>query len=83
MTWTLLSDDLNGMVVNALLVDPISPTTLYAGTQKGVFVSEDGGISWQPLDASLPSLDVRSLAIDPASGRLYAGTWGGGVFILR
>jgi len=34
------------------------------------------------MNEGLSTLDVRALVVDPlGSGVIYAGTWGGGVFI--
>jgi hypothetical protein len=66
-----------------LAINPVTPSTLYAGTEGGgVFESMDGGASW--TDTGLPtSAAVTALEISPASPlTLYAGTLGGGVFSL-
>ena len=72
--WTSLG--LLGVDVQALAIDPLAPTTLYAGTGgEGVFKSIDGGASWSAMNNGLTNTDVFSLAIDPlAPGTLYAGT---------
>ena len=70
--------------ISALVIDPATPTTLYAGTYNGVYRSRDGGESWSAITTGLTSLDVRTLAIDPRTPTtLYAGTWGGGVFVIH
>jgi photosystem II stability/assembly factor-like uncharacterized protein len=61
--------------VNSLVFDG---TTLYAGTQMGVFSSTDDGQSWTTLNSGLTTLDTRALAFKGSD--LFAGTWGGGVF---
>lgn len=48
--------------VTTLAIDPATPTTLYAGTSRGVFKSTDGGATWSAT--TLPA-SVSSLAIDP------------------
>ncbi|HJQ32066.1 MAG TPA: hypothetical protein VJ866_07805 [Pyrinomonadaceae bacterium] len=53
---------------------------LYAGTDKGVFVSFDGGDSWQPLQLNLPTSPVRDLYVH--AGDLIAATYGRGLWIL-
>jgi len=75
------------------VIDPITPTTIYAATSNGVFKSTDGATSWSVLDTGLSGqpLDgadwgsyVTTLAIDPlAPSALYAGTFGGGVYALQ
>ncbi len=71
-----------------LAIDPINPTTLYAGINPfGIFKSADGGGNWFGVNNGLTAegssyyYPVRSLVIDPATPTtLYAGTAGGGVF---
>jgi hypothetical protein len=71
--------------VRALAIDPITPTTLYAGTNgESVFKSMDNGETWRELNLGLTNPFVLSLAIDPVTPTiLYAGTDGGGAFILQ
>ena len=87
-TWT--SNGPEGGPVQALAVDPLTPTTLYAGTFDeagdggGVFKSTDGGGSWSAINTGLTNPFVRALAVDPLTPTtLYAGTNGGGVFVLH
>ena len=64
-----------------LAIDPLPPTTLYAGTLGGVFKSTDGGVSWRAVNSGLTSFFVTDLVIDPLTPTtLYAGTLAGGVF---
>jgi hypothetical protein len=52
-----------------------SPATLWAGTARGVFRSEDGGASWAFSSAGIPPTRVQTLAVDPKDAAiLYAGT---------
>jgi hypothetical protein len=63
-----------------LTIDPISPTTLYAGTLRGVFHSLDSGANWNEMNNGFPTAFAFALAIDPLSpAKLYAGTGGAGV----
>ncbi len=59
----------------ALAVDPQDPRRLYAGTAQGVWVSEDGGATWQPRWHGLVGSAILALADEPSSrGRLVAST---------
>lgn len=58
-------------------------STLFAGTDSGVFRSTDAGRSWLPVNRGLPGTDpdsgvtglvVDSLALGPKPGLLFAGT---------
>ncbi|MDP4199226.1 MAG: hypothetical protein Q8922_05645 [Bacteroidota bacterium] len=52
---------------------------IYAGTDSGVFVSGNGGTTWDHDTIGLSTLAVYSLAVTQ-SGAVLAGTNGGGVF---
>ena len=71
--------------VEALLFDPVNPSTLYAGTSLnvnaggGVFRSRDQGQTWEPLGSGLAPVAVTSLSIDPLGKTLHASTRGAGV----
>lgn len=55
-------------------LDP-SGTTIYAGTEHGLYASVDDGAHWTPTGTILTSSRVLSLAPDPSTpGVLYAGT---------
>ena len=60
--------------VRALLIHPENPAVLYAGTQYGVYRSDDRGERWEPLDTPREGRDVWSLASHPEQPDvLYAG----------
>src|SRR6266852_4984349 len=75
--WTSLGP--GDAFVNALAIDPRTPTTLYAAGD-GVFKSTDGGNTWSAVNTGLTTPYVDTLAIDPRTPTtLYAGTVAGGV----
>jgi hypothetical protein len=53
--------------VQALAIDRATPTTLYAGTDDGVFKSTSGGGNWSVVNTSLPRTHVPVLSIDPVT----------------
>jgi len=74
--WTAIGP--NGGPVTALAINPVTPSTLYAGTDGGVFKSTDGGTSWRAVNTNSY---VYALAINPKiPSTLYAGSDGAGVF---
>lgn len=60
--------------------DPVRAGLLYAGTERGVWVSFDDGTRWQRLQRNLPPVPVHDLAVK--SGDLVAGTHGRAFWIL-
>jgi photosystem II stability/assembly factor-like uncharacterized protein len=82
---------LAGQNVTSVAVDPRDPALLYAGadaresrllyagTDRGVFMSTDGGKAWRPV--GLLDESIEALAFDPRDrGTIYAGTYPGGIF---
>ena len=53
----------DGAVVHAVREDPARRGLLYAGTEKGVFVSFDDGAHWQTLQLNLPRSPVHDLVV--------------------
>lgn len=61
--------------VSSLAIDPVTPSTLYAGTPRGVFKSTNGGEQWSETIEGMSYAYVNVLAIDPSAPEtLYAGT---------
>ncbi len=56
-----------------------SGNTLYAASYGGVLVSTDNGMDWTHSNWGLMNGDIRSVAA--TSTKVYAGTYGSGVFI--
>ena len=84
-TWAVSNSGLAAATITALVTDPTTSTTLYAGTLgAGVFKSLDSGQTWQSFNpanfATFTNRLVQALAFD-TSNNLYAGTLGGGVFV--
>jgi photosystem II stability/assembly factor-like uncharacterized protein len=72
---------LTDLDIRALAIHPTSSTTLYAGTNNGLFKTTDQGHSWSKLSHTLESLPIYALALDPATPTtLYAGVPTRGVF---
>lgn len=69
-----------GDFVHVVRADPKRKGLLYAGTERGIFVSFDDGRHWQSLQLNLPTTSVRDLAVH--AGDLVAATHGRGVWIL-
>jgi photosystem II stability/assembly factor-like uncharacterized protein len=50
-------------IVRSVREDPVRPGLLYLGTERGVWVSFDDGLSWQKLQRNLPVTQVADLAV--------------------
>lgn len=65
--------------VNALLVDPTESNRLIAGTDIGVYSSEDGGVNWMPVGSGLPRVAVFDMGIT-SERKLRIATHGRGMW---
>lgn len=85
--WTNISGSgatgLPDISLNSIALDIDDPTnTYYVATDVGVFYTTDGGANWsnatQPL--GLPNVQVNDLKIVAGTRKLYAGTYGRGIW---
>ena len=74
--WSLTSQELRGMEVNALALHPTRRETLYAGVRGGgLFRTDDFGKSWRRIGEKILSNKIRELALDPGNPEtVYVGT---------
>ena len=63
-TWTRITAGIpDGVFVRAVREDPKKKGLLYAGTERGVFVSFDDGAHWRSLQINLPITPIHDLVI--------------------
>jgi len=61
--------------VQAITPHPANENVLFTATRKGIFKSEDAGITWSKLDAPTEGMQYWSVLIHPADDNLmFAGT---------
>jgi hypothetical protein len=78
--WAPSSHGIPDVSVNAVVVDPARPTDLYAGTDRGVYASTDGGASWKRYGVFLPNVEVYDVQIHGKFHILRAATHGLGMW---
>jgi hypothetical protein len=82
-TWTSIRGNLPDRdEVWTLAEDGVNKNLLFAGTEHGVYVTLDGGGTWQRLHAGLPSVAVRDIQLQRRESDLVAATFGRGIYIL-
>ena len=72
-----------GVPVNVMKVDPLHPSTVYAGTHLGLYVSTNGGSTWARFGAGLPLVSVTDIYLSPTEDTMRLATYGRGVWELR
>jgi photosystem II stability/assembly factor-like uncharacterized protein len=80
-TWTQITNGIPATEFTRVLrEDPERAGMLYAGTERGVWISFNDGASWQSLRRNLPLVPIHDLAIK--EGDLIAATHGRSFWIL-
>jgi photosystem II stability/assembly factor-like uncharacterized protein len=80
-TWTEIASGIPaGQIVNAVREDPERKGLLFAGAEKGVYVSFDDGANWESLRLNLPASSVRDLIVK--NDDLVVATHSRGFWIL-
>ena len=73
--WSELNRGLQNLNVRSVAVSARGLPVLFAGTQDGVYVSQNAGDSWQTFNDGLgPHPNVNQLAVSPSGKVLFAAT---------
>jgi photosystem II stability/assembly factor-like uncharacterized protein len=82
-TWTRLIDE-NKVKGYALCViqDPTEPNLIFAGTEHGLWISLDNGVSFEQFKNSYPSVSTYDLAIQEREADLVIATFGRALWVL-
>ena len=80
-TWQRISNGLPaGVYVHVVREDAIRPDLVFAGTERGAYVSFDAGDHWQPLQLNLPVTSVRDFQV--YDNDLIVATHGRGFWVI-
>jgi len=81
-TWENISANLpDGHCVYVIKEDLKNKNLLFVGTEFGLFVSIDGGASWERFMNNLPTVAVHDLVIHPRDNDVIIGTHGRSIWI--
>jgi photosystem II stability/assembly factor-like uncharacterized protein len=80
LNWTDISGNMPDVPVNSIIIDYDEDSTLYIGTDAGVFFTQNLGAEWVVLGTGLPNSPVFDLNYHQPSQKLVAGTHGRSLF---
>lgn len=82
-TWKSISGNIpSNHTTYSIVEDHVDRNLLFAGTEFGLFASQNGGASWFEIEGGLPTIAVRDLWIQKRRNDLVVGTFGRGIYIL-
>ena len=84
-TWTSIvgsdaAHQLPNVPVYVVKYDPVTPTTIYAGTDLGVYITTDDGATWNRMGDNFPMIPVRDLYVAKNQDFIRAATYGRGLW---
>jgi hypothetical protein len=83
-TWTDKSGNLPDIPVDSVIVNPNLPAQVYAGTDFGLYFTDDitaASPVWQRFTAGLPAVMIWDMQIDRGATTLSLWTRGRGAFV--
>ncbi|HEY5946116.1 MAG TPA: hypothetical protein VIV40_11525 [Kofleriaceae bacterium] len=84
-TWTSIvgadpAHRLPNVPVYVVKYDPIEANTIYAGTDLGVYITLDGGATWDRMGEGLPMVPVRDIYVAQNQDFIRVATYGRGLW---
>ena len=82
-SWQRIIDDTDvwGYVL-CFAQDPVEPRLMFTGTEYGLYVSFDGGDTWNKWTSGYPTVSTYDMVIQPREQDLVIATFGRAVWIL-
>jgi hypothetical protein len=82
VTWnSIVTDDIPIFARN-IQEDYVNPDLLFLGTEKGLFMTNNGGESWSHFTKNMPPVAVHYIELQSKTNDLVMGTHGRGVIII-
>ncbi len=79
-SWDSYKLNLPNFSAQALVWDDNGEDGLYLGMNYGVYYIDNTFTEWQPFSNGLPNVIISELEINTADGKIYAGTYGRGLW---
>ncbi|MEJ1224124.1 WD40/YVTN/BNR-like repeat-containing protein [Sediminicola sp. 1XM1-17] len=82
-TWMRMVDDkkVKGYALT-VIQDPVEPNLVFLGTENGLWMSMDEGITWEQFKNGFPSVSTMDLKIQEPESALIVGTFGRAIWVL-
>lgn len=65
---------------HAIAINKLNPNEVFVGSARGLYYSQDRGLTWTDISEGITVPLVNRLYFDPTSRILYAGTRGSGIW---
>ncbi len=82
-TWTSIKGNLPEESTNIIVEDHTQPGILYLGTDHGLYVTMDGGNSWNLFQGEIPNVAIYDMVIQKRENHLVVGSHGRSVYLVE
>ena len=82
-TWKSIAANLPAEPINVIKEDPKDESILYVGTDNGLYVSFDRGLSFVAWMGTLPRVAIHDIAIHERENEIVLGTHGRSIYIAK
>ena len=79
-TWENITHNLGNMPLRSVVIDHTENSTIYLGSEIGVYKKTMSGDTWELYNDNLPNTTIMELEVVYGSNTLRATTWGRGVW---
>ncbi|MCY7362122.1 MAG: T9SS type A sorting domain-containing protein, partial [Ignavibacteria bacterium] len=80
INWQNISGNLPDVPHHSVIIDPLFNQNIYAGSDLGVYVSTNSGVSWNEYMTGMPYALTFDLSIVYPNRKIRATTYGNGVY---
>ncbi|MEM7381609.1 MAG: glycosyl hydrolase, partial [Bacteroidota bacterium] len=82
-TWRFINGDLPKRLLTWRLVqDHVEKDLIFAATEYGVYMTQNGGVNWKQLKGGIPTIAIRDITIQRRENDLVAASFGRGFYVL-
>ena len=82
-SWSMITDGIpERHLVWRVVQDHERASLMFAATEFGVFMTLNGGDSWEKFSAGMPTISIRDIQIQRRENDLVAASFGRGFFVL-
>ena len=81
-TWKSLATETIEGYAHVIREDLKSENLLFLGTERGFYISVDGGVSWKRFENKMPKNGVRAVVVHQREDAVILGTHGSGIYII-
>ncbi len=80
VNWQNITYNLGNMPVRSAVIDHTNASTIYLGTEIGIYKKAMSDVTWTLYNTDLPNTSIREMEVMWGSNTLRATTWGRGLW---